>query len=282
MEKRLGKGLEALIPSIATSTPGQELLLLEPKEISANPYQPRTEFDQTKLDELAQSIKLRGVLQPVLVRKKDNTYELVSGERRLRAAQLAGLERIPAVLADRLSKEAIMEMSLIENLQREDLNPIDRANGFKNLMTEFNLTQEIVAERIGVDRSVVANSVRLLNLPENIQQWVKEGKLMEGHARVLLSAKDLDFQNAIASQIVSNNLTIRRAESMIRTREKRRLVIKSGSNPPTAISAIEQKLKEFFGTQVKITRGKRSGKIEIAFAGDSELNRILELLKVYV
>lgn len=282
MEKRLGRGLEALISSSATEEQQQSFAMIFVSQIVPNPYQPRTEFDGFKLAELAHSIKQRGMIQPVVVRQRDDFYELVTGERRWRAAKLAGLEKIPAILAEKLSKEAIMEMSLIENLQREDLNPIDRANGFRVLIEECNLTQEEIADKLGQDRSVIANSLRLLSLPDKVKDWIKEGKLSEGHARAILAAKAPDLQEQTASQIVSNDLTVRQANELVYGKQKRKLVIKSPDKTLTAITQVELKLKQFFGTSVRIRKGKRRGKIEIGFANDNELNRILDLLKVYV
>ena len=197
MEKRLGRGLEALISSGTGEENQQSFAMLYVSQIVPNPYQPRTEFDGFKLAELAHSLKQRGMIQPVVVRQRDDVYQLVAGERRWRAAKLAGLEKIPAILAENLSKEAMMEMSLIENLQREDLNPIDRANGIKILMQECNLTQEEVSDKIGQDRSVIANNLRLLALPERVIDWVKEGKLTEGHARAILTARCQKFRNKL-------------------------------------------------------------------------------------
>jgi ParB family chromosome partitioning protein len=280
MEKRLGRGLEALISSGEESQ--TNLCMLHVSQIVPNPYQPRTDFDGFKLAELAHSIKQRGMIQPVVVRQKDDHYELVAGERRWRAAKLAGLEKIPALLAERLSKEALIEMSLIENVQREDLNPVDRATGIATLMEECNLTQDGVSDKLAMDRSVVANNLRLLNLPDKIKDWIKEGKLTESHARAILAAKVPRLQEEIASQIVNEDMTVRQAEEMIYGKQRRRLIIKSPQRPPTALSQVELKLKQFFGTQVRIKKGKRRGKIEIGFANDGELNRILDLLKVYV
>ena len=282
MEKRLGRGLEALI----TSTSGEEtqpsFSYIFVSQIVPNPYQPRTEFDGFKLAELAESIKQRGMIQPVVVRQKDDLYELVAGERRWRAAKLAGLEKIPALLAEKLSKEAMIEMNLIENLQREDLNPIDKASGIKTLMEECNLTQDEVAHKLAQDRSVVANILRLLSLPDKVRDWIKDGKLTEGHARAILTVKVPDIQEQLASQIVSQDMTVRQANELVYGKQRRRLVIKAPDKAPTALTQVELKLKQFFGTSVRIRKGKRRGKIEISFASDNELNRILDLLKVYV
>ena len=282
MEKRLGRGLEALISSSTGEESQKSYDLIFVSQIVPNPYQPRTEFDGFKLAELAHSIKQRGLIQPIVVRQKDDQYELVTGERRWRAAKLAGLEKIPAILAERLSKEALIEMSLIENLQREDLNPIDKATGFKTLMEECNLTQEEIADKLAQDRSVIANTLRLLSLPDRVRDWLKEGKITEGHARAILSVKEPEFQDRIASQIVRDDLTIRQVNEIIYGKQRRKLVIKSPDKTHTAITQVELKLKQFFGTSVRIKKGKRRGKIEISFASDNELNRILDLLKVYV
>ncbi len=282
MEKRLGRGLEALISSASGEENQPSFALIDVALVEPNPYQPRTEFDGFKLAELAHSIKQRGMIQPVVVRQKEDHYELVAGERRWRAAKLAGLEKIPALLAEKLSKEAIIEMNLIENLQREDLNPIDKASGMKTLMEECNLTQDEVAHKLAQDRSVVANTLRLLNLPDKIRDWIKDGKLTEGHARAILTVKVPDFQEQIASQVVSQDLTVRQTNELVYGKQRRRLIIKAPDKTPTALTQVELKLKQFFGTSVRIKKGKRRGKIEISFASDNELNRILDLLKVYV
>src|SRR3990172_12235238 len=227
MEKRLGRGLEALISSSTGEESQKSYDLIFVSQIVPNPYQPRTELDGFKLAELAHSIKQRGMIQPVVVRQKDDHYELVAGERRWRAAKLAGLEKIPALLTEKLSKEAMIEMNLIENLQREDLNPIDKASGIKTLMEECNLTQDEVAHKLAQDRSVVANTLRLLNLPDKVRDWIKDGKLTEGHARAIFTVKVPDFQEQIASQVISQDLTVRQTNELVYGKQRRRLTIKT-------------------------------------------------------
>ena len=282
MEKRLGRGLEALIAPATGQEGEQNFAMIFISQIVPNPYQPRTEFDGFKLAELAHSIKQRGVIQPIVVRQKDDNYELVAGERRWRAAKLAGLEKIPAVLVERLSKEALMEMSLIENLQREDLNPIDKANGFKVLMEECNFTQDEIADKLALDRSSVGNTLRLLSLPEKIKDMVKDGKLTEGHCRAILAVRASEAQERLVEQILGEGMTVRQANEVAYGKLRRKLVIKSADRTATAVTQVELKLKQFFGTSVRIKKGKRRGRIEINFANDGELNRILDLLKVYV
>src|SRR3990170_5779454 len=233
MEKRLGRGLEALIAPATGQEGEQNFAMIFISQIVPNPYQPRTEFDGFKLAELAHSIKQRGVIQPIVVRQKDDNYELVTGERRWRAAKLAGLEKIPAVLVERLSKEALMEMSLIENLQREDLNPIDKANGFKVLMEECNFTQDEIADKLALDRSSVGNTLRLLSLPEKIKDMVKDGKLTEGHCRAILAVRASEAQERLVEQILGEGMTVRQANEVSYGKLRRKLVIKSADRTAT-------------------------------------------------
>ncbi len=280
----LGKGLEALIPE-----PPQKLLEKEKptqkgwvnlsiEKIRSNPYQPRTEMDQEKLKELSASIKEKGIIQPVVVRQVGEGFELVAGERRLRAAKKLGLKKVPAVITDKLSKEDMLEISLIENLQREDLNPIDTALGYQRLLEECGLSQRQLAEKIGKDRSSIANTLRLLSLPDEVKRLVSKGSLTEGHARAILSLSTQDEKIKLARQVVREDLSVRRTEDLVYGKKKSKVQLRSKSSP--AFLEIETKLKQFFGTSVKVTSRGGKGKIEIEFYSEEDLSRILELLQI--
>ncbi|HWQ61771.1 MAG TPA: ParB/RepB/Spo0J family partition protein [Negativicutes bacterium] len=276
MTKRgLGRGLGAFF------APGED----EPRaeiavaEIVPNKYQPRRVFDEAALNELAQSIKQHGVIQPVLVRRTPGGYELVAGERRWRAAQMVGLTDIPAVVREYTDGE-MTEIALIENLQRENLNPVEEAAAYKRLMEEFALTQEDVARKIGRSRSLIANTVRLLNLAPAVQDHVSRGTLSMGQARPLLALEDQELQLEAAESIISEGLSARDAEELVR-----RLVntprIKKAKKAETReifLAEAEERLKMALGTQVKIKPGKLRSKIEIEFYSADDLERIIEVL----
>jgi len=260
--KALGKGLEALIPT----EEGTSKIPL--KDIKPGTLQPRKKIDKKQLEELASSIKEKGVLQPVLVRKKGKYYELVYGHRRYQAAKMAGLKEIPAVVKDLTDRE-VLEISIIENVQREDLNPVEEAEAYRTLMIEFGLTQEQVAERVGKDRSTIANKLRLLNLPEEIRNALSEGLITEGHARPLLSLKTREEMLRAFHEILKTRESVRKTEKRVkRIKEK-----------DTEILHIEQELIGALGTKVVIQRGRNKGKIEIYFYSDEELVRLIRLLK---
>ena len=283
--KALGKGLEALIPEgpqgllKAEKQAETGLVNLKIDKIKSNRYQPRTRIDENKLSELTASIKEKGIIQPVVVRQVGDEFELVAGERRLMAAKKLGLERILAVIAGKLSKEEMVELSLIENLQREDLNPIDTAKGYKRLLEECLLTQTQVAQRIGKDRSSVANTLRILSLPEEVQKLISSGKLSEGHARAILSLSSEKEQAALSRRVVREGLSVRSTEDLAYGKKKT-----SGSKPKKKTSPaffeVEEKLKEFFGTSVKVLAKGKGGKVEIEFYSEEDLSRILELLSI--
>jgi ParB family chromosome partitioning protein len=283
--KALGKGLEALIPDRlqeqvkAEGQPEKVLVSLKMDKIRSNRYQPRTRMDEEKLAELAASIKERGIIQPVVVRQTGEGFELVAGERRFAAAKRLGWETIPAVITGKLSKEDMLELSLIENLQREDLNPIDTAKGYKRLLEECLLTQTEVAEKIGKDRSSVTNTLRLLSLPEKVQKLIGEGKISEGHARTILALSSGEEQIALARRVVKEGLSVRKTEDLAYGKKKSKTVRGKQKVSP-AFFEIEQKLKQFFGTSVKVTSKGKGGKVEIEFYSEEDLSRILELLQI--
>lgn len=278
MEKKaLGKGLDALLPTVHFKeskfqpTDVQEILLTQ---IIPNRYQPRTTFSEIEITELSESIKLNGLIQPVMVRRKgDGFYELIAGERRFRAAKLAGLTTIKAVIRNS-SDEQAMELALVENLQRQDLNPMEAARAYHRLITEFSLTQEQVAQRIGKDRSSIANMARLINLPNDIQQLVETGQLTTGHAKVILGMPTTTGQQTLAKQIIDGQLTVRQAEKLSLARESPRRPAKPRHFP----SDLEERLQKHFGTKIGIEKGRRGGKIVLHFFGPEELDRLLEML----
>ncbi len=274
----LGRGLEALIPT-GPADGGEssgELHSLPLDKIVPNPYQPRKEFDQDKLVELSESFKARGVLQPVLVVKEGAGYQLVAGERRFRAAKIAGLTEVPALVLENIDATEMLQLALIENLQREDLNPIEAAQAYRSLIEKCGLTQAQLAERVGKNRASIANTMRLLTLPENIKSLIAEGKLTEGHARAILSVADTAMRDRIAHRILTETLSVRQAEGIARKTKRRRLVVK---RKPPAIEEAETFLKQTFGTAVRIIPGLKKGRIEVEYYGDEDLNRLLDLIR---
>ncbi len=277
----LGKGLDALIPDYPKDLvkPEENLVQIEINRIKPNPYQPRGEFDEDKMEELTLSIKEKGIIQPVVVRRVGEKFELVAGERRFRAAQKLGIERLPALVMEKLSKEGMLELSLIENLQREDLNPIDQARGYRRLLEECGLSQKQLSERIGKDRSSIANTLRMLNLPKAIQGAIANGDLSEGHARPILSLSDEREQEALSKRVIRDGLSVRKTEELVygsKQKPKRRKL----KGPSSKFLEVESSLKQLFGTKVRVVQGKKGGKIEIEFYSDEDLSRILELLNI--
>lgn len=284
-KNRLGKGLSALIPS------GDELwekngstTEVPVERIIPNRYQPRRKFDEEKLAELAQSIREHGVLQPVMVRPRANgDYELVVGERRLRACRNIGLETIPAVVRE-ISDQEMVEMALIENIQRHDLNPVEEAQAYKRLMTEFGFTQEQLAVKLGKSRPQIANMIRLLKLPPEVLEMLAEELLSVGQVRPLLAVGQKAEQIYLARQMLEQKTTAREAEHMVQGQTGRRpklaAILKRKKNKkklPADISALEQRLRSMFGTKVKITYSAGKGKIEIDYYSDDDLERILNV-----
>lgn len=241
--------------------------------ITRSPHQPRKRFAETALEELAESMKAQGVLQPVVVRKIPTGYELIAGERRWRAAQRAGLAEIPAVIKDASPTDATV-LALIENLQREDLNPMEAAQAFRRLMTQFGLTQEEVARRVHKDRSSVANTLRLLQLPDELQQAVLDGRISHGHAKALLGL-DPDVQLVLGRRVIAEGLSVRRTEELVKTagRARRRRPV------PVEVADLETRLSRAIGTRVWIRGTSRAGQIRIQYASSQELERLLEWLE---
>ena len=282
--KALGRGLGALLSAEATATAYEETNEIPIELIDPGALQPRSVFDPAKLDQLASSIRANGVVQPVLVRRKGSRSELIAGERRWRAAEVAGLTKIPAVVRN-VSDDKVLEISLIENIQREDLNPIEEARAYRKLIETLGLTQETVGERVGRDRSYVTNYLRLLKLPEDIQELLQTGKISTGHARTLLGVDQPDLQRRIARRVIDQDLSVRATEQLVRLAGVKlgRPQVKArtqGSESDPNIRAAESKLRRRFGTKVRIiqARNASSGRIELEFYNQTDLNRLYSLL----
>lgn len=276
----LGKGAAALFSDIADNLEEtSSVVMLNIIDVQPNANQPRRNFDDEKLDALADSIKANGIIQPIIVVKHDDMYMIVAGERRWRAARKAGLKEIPAIVQDYSDKQ-IMEVALIENLQREDLNPVDEAMGYKTLMNMFSLTQEQISERIGKSRSAVANSLRLLNLSEDVLNLIKEGKLTEGHAKVIMSLKDPSEQLAAANAVINKRLSVRETEQLVKAKlNPPRTIIKPNRQLAEYLSDLEDNISKTMGTRVKIHHKNGKGKIEIDYYSNDEFERIMEYFK---
>ena len=278
--KALGRGLGALLSSDRTIDLGAEPSDVDLDSIVPGPMQPRTHFDETSLQGLADSIRSHGVVQPLLVRRRDSGFELIAGERRWRAAKLAGLTRVPVVVKE-VPDDSLLEIALIENIQREDLNPIEEAQAYRKLIETVGLTQEALASRVGRDRSYITNYLRLLRLPDDLQQLVKEGRLSTGHARTILALSHADQQRRLARQIIDGGLSVRATEQLVH----RSLEEKPARGPSTPravdpnVRAAETKLRRALGTQVKILVSEQGrGKVEISFFNSQDLDRIYNLL----
>jgi ParB family chromosome partitioning protein len=279
-KKALGKGFSALIPTeVKEVAAGPAFLALE--TIKPNRYQPRVSPDSARLAELVTSIKTSGVLEPVVVRPMGGEYELIAGERRWLAARQAGLREIPAVVREATDSEAL-ELALIENLQREDLNPMEEARAYERLAEQFGHTQQEIADKVGRDRATVANTLRLLSLPAPIQSMVKSGQLTEGHARALLSLPSSQDQTALAQKIVARKLSVRQTELEVRKMVSPRLRLRAmaAARRDSHLRAVEEALQKVFGTKVRIHRVGEKGRIEVEFYSLVDLERILEVLKV--
>mgnify|MGYP001005318949 FL=1 len=291
-KRGLGRGLNALI-NTGTDAESKEnakenneykevfvnISLVEP-----NRNQPRKEFDKDALSELANSIKQYGILQPIIVQKNEDMYEIIAGERRWRAAKEAGLTEVPVIIRD-YDKQKIMEISIIENIQRENLNPIEEAMAYQSLMEEYGLKHEELAERVSKNRSTITNSMRLLKLSDNIQQMIIDGKISAGHAKVLLSVENTSEQEKIAQELISKSLSVRELEKLVKQYIKPRKKKKSKDDKDYSLfyKEYEDRLKDILGTKVQInTKDKNKGRIEIDYYSAAELERIVELLNTIV
>ena len=290
--KGLGRGIGNLIPEetkdekdVVVKEVVKEVVVKEPAEVKVrisqvepNKEQPRKYFDEDALIELSESIKQYGVLQPLLVQKKDNYYEIIAGERRWRAAKLAGVKEIPVVIKD-YSDQEVMEIALIENIQREDLNPIEEAQAYQRLIKDYRLKQDEVAEKVSKSRAAITNSLRLLKLDKRVQEMVMEGKLSNGHARTIISIEDGDKQYAIAQKIFDEKLSVREVEKLMREQDKKGKQPKELPENDFVYRDLEEKLSKSLGTQVTIkNKSNNKGKIESQYYSQSELERILEFL----
>ena len=283
----LGKGLDALfggspiemkseeIEQVEQIENNENLKSLKITEVEPNREQPRKTFNQESLEELAESIKVYGVIQPIVVSKKEGYYSIVAGERRWRAAKIAGLEEIPAIVRDD-DEQINKEIALIENIQREDLNPFEKALGIRHLMEKYGLTQEQVAKKLGKSRSSISNTVRVLYLTPDVLELVKQGKLTEGHCKALAGIEDADRQYAAALRMVDRGESVRQAESKNRITKKEQ---KIDPRYRYLYEDIEDRFQGFFGTKVKLDQGKRKGRIIIEYSNNEDLERMLSLIK---
>ncbi|MDO5540532.1 MAG: ParB/RepB/Spo0J family partition protein [Eubacteriales bacterium] len=292
----LGKGLDALIPagpkkeSVKSEKQGEKEKVSQSEkdgvqeiriaEIEPNRKQPRKNFDEDSLLELSDSIKQFGVIQPLIVQKKDNHYEIIAGERRWRAAKQAGIKKVPVIIKEYTPQE-VMEISLIENIQREDLNPIEEALAYKNLLEEFHLKQDEVAERVSKSRTAVTNSIRLLKLDERVQQMVIDDMISTGHARALLSLENKELQNTVAGRIFDEKLSVRETEKLVKSIQKGKIEKKKPEKVNSFVyKDIEEKIKAILGTKVAIDhKSNNRGKITIEYYSNEELERIVDLME---
>lgn len=281
--KVLGRGLSALLGEEVEKAGGDEFIEVDIELIEPNPKQPRTRFTEENLEELTQSIRANGIVQPIVIRRQGTKFQIVAGERRWRAAQRAGLQKVPAVVRN-IVDEKLLELALIENIQRQELNPIEEAKAYKNLVDNIGLTQEIIAERVGKNRTVITTHLRLLKLPSDVQKLVEEGNITAGHAKALLMASDAETQRNIAKKIIELSLSVRETEKAVKRLNKggsqvvenKGIIAKIDANTKAA----ETKLRRFLGTGVHIMPdGKGTGgKIEIEYYGESDLDRIYDLI----
>ena len=274
--------MSALLPD-SSAPDSEDFLEVDIDLIDPSAAQPRTHFDDNRLEELAQSIRSNGIVQPILVRRRGARYQLVAGERRWRAAQRAGLKRVPAVVRE-VPDDKLLELALVENIQRQELNAIEEAHAYKRLIEGFGLTQEVVAQRVGRDRSFITNYLRLLRLPSDIQLLLEEEKISTGHARALLGLEDQDAQRKVAKEIIERSLSVRETERtikrMITGANSRVAPMTSATRQDANMRSAETKLRRHFGTQVRLIPSQKGpgGKIEIEFYNDNDLDRLYQLL----
>ena len=278
----LGKGLGALIPDDVEAKKEENNLLISLNKIKSNSEQPRKAFDNEKIAELAESIRHHGIIQPLILKQSGNSYIIVAGERRWRAAKMLGLKEVPAIVMDLTEKE-VLEISLIENIQRQDLNPIEEALAYRKLLSEFNLTQEELSKRIGKSRATITNTMRLTNLDERVQEYLIEGIISEGHGRTLLGIDNGDLQYDIAQKTIDEKLSVRELERLIKklateqTNKEEEEKVKE-LNP--YYKDVRDKLQDYFGTKVNLSSKKNKGKIEIEYYSEEDLQRILDIINL--
>ena len=281
VEKRpaLGRGLSALIPDTLPHTPGASSdrgLEVDSDLLRPNKFQPRGAMDESKIEELARSIRANGIIQPIVVRKVDGGYEIIAGERRWRASQRAGLLKVPVVVRD-VPEDRLLALALIENIQREDLTPIEEASAYRRLADEYHLTQEQIADAVGKERSSVANFLRLLKLPQEVRANLGSGALSMGHARALLGLADEGAQLRVGRDVIAKNLSVRETEALVK-KASQPAPERPGTEKDVHTRAAEERLRFVLGTRVRISRTRKGGAIEIDFTSEDELNRIYELL----
>ena len=274
----LGRGLSALIPDASGDTAQgmrDKPFEIDLDRLTPNPQQPRSVFDEASLDELAQSIRRNGVIQPILARRAGERFEIIAGERRWRAAQRAGLLKAPVIVRD-VPDDRLLEVALIENIQRDDLNPIEEANAYRRLADELHLTQDAIASAVGKDRSSIANTLRLLRLPDEVRNLLSEGSISMGHARALLALDSQALQRQLARDIVARGLSVRETEALVKRQGEPAPAAKPEPKKDANTRAAEEKLRFVLGTPVDIVRRGKGGRIEITFTTEEELNRIYE------
>jgi len=277
MEKKLGKGLSALIPEKSQNIKVLEKInSLEISTIVPNKHQPRKKFNREKLTELKNSIREKGIIQPVVVRKNDDGYELIAGERRLRAIKELGLTEIPAIIKN-VSEADSLEMSLIENIQREELNAIEEAEAYRELMEKFNFSQDEIAKAVGRDKSTVSNTIRLLSLPKIIKDYISEEAMSMGHAKALMALPTERAKIRFSKRIIKNSLSVRQAEEIVKQRLERKT--KQRKEKDVNLTTIEENLQHILGTRVRITHGKKRGKIEIYYYSNEDLERVINIIR---
>ena len=275
--KALGKGLSALIPEADGLEDGEKQFFMCPVEaIDANPYQPRQDITESDLEDMVNSVREQGIVTPLLVSKTENGYQLIAGERRWRAAQKAGLERVPVVVREVTPYESL-ELALIENIHRKDLNAVEEALAYKRLLEEAKITQDSLAKRLGKDRSSITNLLRLLNLPLSIQKDLIDGRLSMGHARVLVGIEDLEAQKGLRDAVIKNGLSVRQTEALAKKRRRTGYSKNKASERDYFIQSLADKLKLSLGTKVEIKKKGKEGRIVVYFYSDEELERLLDL-----
>jgi len=273
----LGKGLDALIPVEAVERRSENLYRTVPlDQIVPNPMQPRRDFNEDSLAQLAESFKANGMIQPLIVRQDGSEYVIIAGERRFRAARLAGFDEAPVILSNEVDGDQMLQLALVENLQREDLNPMETAEAYRVLSQRTGMTQSELASVVGKSRAAVANSMRLLSLPQSIQNMLRQGKLTEGHARAILSLASEEEMLQLALRIETESLSVRAVEGKAAAKKKRRLIPK---RKLPALAEVESFLKRLLGTSVRIHPGLKRGRIEIEYYGDDDLDRLIELFR---
>ncbi|MGB2706295.1 MAG: ParB/RepB/Spo0J family partition protein [Candidatus Omnitrophota bacterium] len=276
MEKRLGKGLGALIPQKTTVDATERIGKIKVSSITPNKMQPRKKFKSEKLKELKDSIKEKGIIQPVVVRPTERGYELIAGERRFRAVKELGYESIPAIVKN-VSDADSLELSLIENIQREELNPVEEASAYMELVEKFNFSQEEIAKAVGKDKSTVSNTIRLLTLPKLIQDYISEEAISMGHAKAILSLPTERSKIRFAKRIMRKSLSVRQAEELIKQRLQK--PHKKAAEKDEHLARLEEDLQHYLGTRVKIIHGKKRGRLEIFYYSNEDLDRILDLIR---